>query len=167
MPPKQTEKYHVCRGRVFQQTRLFTTVMTSDWPKGLDQFGEFLLQQGLSFERRGVVPSTGDKLWQYGTSTIGVRVLAEKGTNWTVWIADIAGWPQQWYPSRYVREFLTGRVDDDWPHSNVNNGIDEQMRFVEDQWTAIVESFRDDKREETHGKLKALGEQQNRRYFGL
>jgi hypothetical protein len=49
----------------------------------------------------------------------------------------------------------------------VNNGIDEQMRFVEDQWTAIVESFRDDKREETHGKLKALGEQQNRRYFGL
>ncbi len=142
--------------------------MTSDWPSSLDQFGEFLLQNGLPFERRGVVPHTGDKLWQHGTNKIGVRVLAERGTNWTVWVADIAGWPQQWYPSHYyLREFLTGRIDDDWPHSHVDNGIEEQMKFIQEHWLAIVDCFNEEKREGTHEALKKLGENQNRRHFGL
>jgi hypothetical protein len=48
--------------------------MKSDWPSGLDQFGEFLQTQGLSFDRRGLVPYTGDKIWQYSTSKIGARL---------------------------------------------------------------------------------------------
>jgi hypothetical protein len=71
--------------------------MASDWPSGLDQFGEFLQSQGLSLERRGIVPHTGDKLWQFGTSKIGVRVVADRGVVWSARVADIAGWPQQWY----------------------------------------------------------------------
>ncbi len=56
---------------------LILTLMGSDWPSGLDQFGEFLRAQGLSFERRGIVQQTGDKVWQFGTSKIGVGVFAD------------------------------------------------------------------------------------------
>ncbi len=65
--------------------------MTLEWPEELDQFGNFLAQQGLSFERQGIVADTGDKLWQYGNSRLGVRVVADTGITWSVRIADIAG----------------------------------------------------------------------------
>jgi len=148
--------------------------MRSDWPSGLDQFGDFLKAQGLSFERQGIVDHAysgygyaSDMLWQYGTSRIGVRVVADKGTTWVVCIADIAGWPQQWYAVHALRELLTDDIDDDWPHSGENNRVGEQMKFVEEYWPAIVDSFREGKRERTHEALKRIGQEQNRRRFGL
>ena len=107
--------------------------MASDWPSGLDQFGEFLRSQGLSFERRGIVPHTVDKLWQFGTSKIGVRVVADRGVVWSIRVADIAGWPQQWYAASELRGLLTGN-DEEWP-SEPDDGIAAQRKFVEEQMT--------------------------------
>jgi len=136
--------------------------MASDWPSGLDQFGEFLQSQGLSFERRGIVPHTGDKLWQFGTSKIGVRVVADRGVVWSVRVADIAGWPQQWYAASELRELLTGN-EEEWP-SEPDDGIAAQIKFVEEHWLAILEAFGSDKREQTHTDLKVLAEQRAKRW---
>ena len=133
--------------------------MKSDWPSGLDQFGEFLQTQGLSFDRRGFVPYTGDKIWQYSTSAIGVRVVADRGFAWSVQIADIAGWPQEWYPASELRELLIG--NDAPRHSERDERIGAEIRFVEEHWLAIVEAFDSDKREQTHTRLKLLRKQRN------
>jgi hypothetical protein len=138
--------------------------MTSDWPSGLDQFGEFLQKQSLSFERRGTVPHTGDKLWQYGTNKIGVRVVADRGVVWSVRVADIAGWPQQWYAACELRELLTG-TSDVWPSAEQDDGIGEQMRFVEKHWPAIVAAFGADKGPETHERLKELAQERSKRKY--
>jgi hypothetical protein len=135
--------------------------MTSEWPSGLDQFGEFLRTQGLSFDRRGSVPYTGDKIWQYSTSKIGVRVVAERGIAWSIQIADIAGWPEEWYPTSELRELLTGSTlyPDAVPFSDDKIGA--QMKFVEEHWLKIVESFASENREQTHTALKLLRKQRN------
>ena len=135
--------------------------MESDWPSGLDQFGEFLRTQGLSFDRRGRVPYTGDKIWQYSTNKIGVRVVADRGFVWSVQIADIAGWPQEWYPASELGELLTGN-DDAWP-SERDEKIDAQIKFVKEHWLAIVEAFGSDKRTQTHTRLKLLRKERNER----
>jgi hypothetical protein len=133
--------------------------MSSDWPSDLERFGEFLQKQGLSFDRRGSVPYTGDKIWQYSTSKIGVRVVAERGFAWGVEIADIAGWPQEWYPASELGELVTGN-DASWPQE-----IDAQVKFVEEYWRAIVEAFSSDNRERTHTSLKLLRKQRNERHW--
>ena len=135
--------------------------MESEWPNGLDKFGEFLRAQGLSFERRGIVPHTGDKLWQCGTSRIAVRVVADRGFVWSVRIADIAGWPQEWYAASEIRELLTGN-DIAWP-SERDEQIGAQIKFVEVHWLAIVDAFSSEKREQTHARLKVLNQQRNER----
>ena len=135
--------------------------MVSDWPSGLDQFGEFLRTQGLSFDRRDLVPHTGDKIWQYSTSKIGVRVAADRGFVWSVQIADIAGWPEEWYPASELRELLTEN-DAPWP-SEREEKIVAQITFVEEHWLAIVAAFGSDKREQTHTRLRLLRKQRNER----
>ena len=138
--------------------------MVSDWPNGLDRFGEVLRAHGLSFDRRGFVPHTGDKLWQYSTSKIGVRVFADRGLVWSLQIADIAGWPEEWYPASELQELLTGN-DSAWSAESADT-IDAQMKFVEEHWPAIVEAFGPDKREQTHTRLKLLRKHRNERRWG-
>jgi len=133
--------------------------MTPDWPSGLDQFGEFLQTQGLSFDRQGFVHSTREKIWQYSTSKIGVRVVAR--FVWGVEIADIAGWPQEWYPASELSELLTGNDTDGL--SEGDDKIDAQIKFVEEYWLAIVDAFGSDKRKKTHTRLKLLRKQRNER----
>ncbi len=135
--------------------------MKSDWPSGLDQFGEFLQTQGLSFDRRGLVPYAGDKIWQYSTSKIGVRVAGDRGIVWSVQIPDIAGWPEEWYPASELSELLTGN-DAPWP-SERDERIGAEITFVEEYWLTIVEAFDSDKREQTHTRLKLLRKQRNER----
>jgi hypothetical protein len=135
----------------------------SDWPSGLDQFGEYLRTQGLSFDRRGFVPYTGDKIWQYSTNKIGVRVIAERGFVWSLQIADIAGWPQEWYPASELRELLTG-CDAAWP-SERDEKIHSQIKFVEEHWLKILGAFGSDKREQTHTRLQSLRKQRNERWL--
>jgi hypothetical protein len=137
--------------------------MSSEWPSGLDQFGEFLRKQGMSFDRRGSVPYTGDKIWQYATSKLAVRVVAERGFLWGVEIADIAGWAQEGYPASELRELLTS--DDSAWSSESDDKIDAERKFVEEHWLAIVEAFSPDKREETHNRLKLLRKQRNERLW--
>ena len=122
---------------------------------------ENLQTQGLSFDRRGLVPYTGDKIWQYSTSKIGVRVAADRGIVWSVQIADIAGWPEEWYPASELRELLTGN-DAPWP-SERDERIGAETTFVEEYWLTIVEAFDSDKREQTHTRLKLLRKQRNER----
>ena len=117
--------------------------------------------QGLSIDRRGLVPYTGDKIWQYSTSKIGVRVAADRGIVWSVQIADIAGWPEEWYPASELRELLTGN-DAPWP-SERDERIGAEITFVEQYWLTIVEAFDSDKREQTHTRLKLLRKQRNER----
>lgn len=136
----------------------------SDWPIGLDQFGEFLRMQGLSFDRRGFVPYTGDEIWQYSTGKIGVRVVADRGIVWSVQIADIAGWPQEWYPAFELRELLTGN-DAPWP-SGRDEEIGAQITFVKQHWLAILEAFGSDRRAQTHTLLRLQRKQRNERRWG-
>lgn len=138
--------------------------MESEWPSGLEQFGEFLRTKGLSFDLRGSVPYSGDKLWQYSTSGIGVRVIADRGFAWSVQIADIAGWPQEWYPVSELEQLLTGNETDS--PSERDKKIGAQMRFVEEHWQAIVTAFASDKREQTHTQLRWLRKQRNERRWG-
>lgn len=135
--------------------------MASDWPSGLDQFAEFLRAQGLSFDRRGFVAHSGDKIWQYSTNKIAVRVFADRGFAWSVQVADIAGWPQEWYPASELKELLTGN-DAAWP-SKRDERIDAEINFLEEHWPAIVAAFGSDKREQTHTRLKSLRKQRNER----
>lgn len=136
--------------------------MTSEWPDHLDEFGEFLVEQGLSFERKGIVPQSGDKLWQYGNSQLGVRVVADKGLVWSVRVADIAGWPNQWYAACELREMLIDEHEScsEWPREA---GIAGQIRFVEEKWASIADAFAPLKRRESHETLKQLAKRRSRR----
>ena len=74
---------------------------------------------------------SGDKIWQYSTSKIGVRVIADRGFVWSLQIADIAGWSDEWYPASELRELLTG--NDAARPSERGEKIDAQKKFVEEQ----------------------------------
>lgn len=133
------------------------------WPEGLDEFGAFLQRQGLWFQRRGVAPGSGDVIWQYGTNAIAVRWVSGHDMG-GICVADIAGWPQQWYGAAQLRDLLKGEIDDNWPHSEGDDGVSEQMKFVEEYWQAIVKSFSDGKRSETHEALKTQQLERGKRY---
>jgi hypothetical protein len=125
------------------------------WPDNLDEFGEFLARQGLTFERKGVVPGTGDILWQHGNSQLAVRVIADKGVFWSVRIADIAGWADQWYAVCELRDLISGEREScsGWTEQV---GIAGQMRYVEQHWAEIVDLFAPATRTASHEKLKSL-----------
>ena len=166
----------ILSGRYGLFTILILTLMASDWPSGLDQFGEFLRAQGLSFERHGVIPHTGEKLWQYGTSEIGVRVFADRGLVWSVQLADVAGWPGEWYPASEIKELLSGqeaaspskrdeRIKAEIKFGEESSEQDEriggEIRFVEEHWLTIVETFSPEKREQAHSRLIELRKLRN------
>src|SRR5437588_131395 len=77
------------KGASAREPRSLRRVMEINWPDGLAELGEFLKTQGLSFQRRGIVPHTHDILWQYGNDRIAVRVIADRGVVWSAQVADI------------------------------------------------------------------------------
>ena len=133
--------------------------MEINWPDGLAELGEFLKTQGLSFQRRGIVPHTHDILWQYGNDRIAVRVIADRGDVWSAQVADIAGWPQEWYDATALRELITGSMED-------GQSVSEKMRIIKDNWLAIVQSFAEQNREKTHSRLKKIRAEWAKREFG-
>jgi hypothetical protein len=122
-------------------------MVMDDWPQGISQLEEFLGAQGLSFQRSGIVAHTGDQLWQYGTDRIAVRVIADRGMIWSAQVADIAGWPQEWYSAVELKELLEGRHERVFYDASLS--VTEEMKIIEENWAAIVDAFAPHQREKT------------------
>ena len=137
--------------------------MTLDWPEGIDEFEVFLRSRGLSFQFRGRVPDSHDIIWQYGTDKIGVRVIADRGLVWSAQIADIAGWPQQWYVAAELQELV--RSAGNSPPND--NSVAAQMRIIEENWSAIVDAFAPQNREKTHTLLKGIRSERSKKWFSM
>lgn len=131
--------------------------MSAEWPDKFGRFEEFLSAQGLSCQRRETTPRYGEKLAQYGNGRIAVRILSERGVWWAE-VADIAGRPDEWYDAAIVRDLIKGRGEDVLP-------ITEQMRIIEDNWSAIADAFAPANREETHKRLDILRNERAKRRF--
>jgi hypothetical protein len=139
-------------------------MVMDDWPEGISQLGEFLRAQGLSFQRIGIVSHTGDQLWQYGTDKIAVRVIADRGMVWSAQVADIAGWPQEWYSAVELLELLRGRQESSSHDASLS--VTEGMKIIQENWAAIVDAFAPHERTKTHTRLKELRIERAKRAWG-
>ena len=134
-----------------------------NWPKGISELEEFLRAHGLSFQRSGVVPHTGDQIWQYGTDRIAVRVIADRGVVWSAQVADIAGWPQEWYSAVELLDVLRGGQESSL--YDASGSVTEEMKIIQENWTAIVAAFAPHERTKTHTRLKELRIDRAKRAF--
>jgi hypothetical protein len=130
--------------------------MNLDWPEALGAFEDFLKGKGLVCECRGTVPRYKEKLALYGNDKIAVRVLSERGV-WFADVADIAARPDEWYDAEILRYLVTGRDE--------ALSIAEQLRAIEENWVAILDSFTPVHRDETHKRLEVLRKERSRRMF--
>lgn len=131
-----------------------------NWPEGIEELGAFLRGNGLCFQRQGIVPQTHDILWQYGNDKVAVRVLADRGDVWGAHVADIAGWPQEWYSATELHEFITGQPVDDV-------SVEKQMKMIQTDWLSIVAAFTPENRERSHASLKFVRTQWAKRNWRI
>jgi hypothetical protein len=131
--------------------------MTENWPNELPTFELFLREKGLVCRRRGRIPRYGEHLALYGDGKISVRVLSEKG-QWFTEVADNAGRPEEWYDAAILRDLVQGSGEDVL-------SLAEQMKVIEDNWSAITNAFRPEHREHTHQHLGLLRKQRAKRRF--
>lgn len=131
--------------------------MNLDWPDVLPGFEQFLKKKNLVCLGRGTSPKYGEKFALYRDGNISVRVLSERG-QWFAELSDSAGSPDEWYDPAILRDLIIGPGNDVLTFS-------EQLRTIENNWSAILESFSPDRREETHNKLAILRHERAKRRF--
>jgi hypothetical protein len=131
--------------------------MDSSWPQAVFSLETFLEGAGLVRQRLEEQPVFNNRVLQYGSSEIGVRVISDRGV-WYVEISDVANRPDEWYDVAILRDFLVGPGKDVLPLAN-------QIDFVKKHWAMIVDSFSLIRVAETHARLVALKIDRARRRF--
>jgi hypothetical protein len=105
----------------------------SNWPKAITDFEEFLKNLGLRCDRREEEASFSNKLLQFSGANMTVRAVSDRG----IWFIELAGVnPQfgEWYDAAIFRDLLLGPGEDVLP-------VQEQVEFIEKNWTAICSLF--------------------------
>jgi hypothetical protein len=105
----------------------------SNWPKAITDFEEFLKNSGLRCDRREEEASFSNKLLQFSGVNMTVRAVSDRG----IWFIELAGAnPQsgEWYDAAILRDLLIGQGEDVLP-------VQEQVEFIEKNWTAICSLF--------------------------
>lgn len=124
------------------------------WPPEAGRVDEFTSWAGLRPTRHLVSGSFGDRLQEYASPTLAVRVIRDRG-QWSLDVSDREGRPDAWYDAALLRDLLGGGGNDVLT-------FPEQVAVVEQGWKEIAERFAADRREETHARLAALREQRAR-----
>jgi hypothetical protein len=131
--------------------------MDSTWPQIVAGFILFLEKAGLAFEHREERPEFDNKLVQYQSYGIGVRIVSDRGT-WHIEISDLAGLSGKWYDAGLFRDLLLGTRGGVIP-------FPDQIALVEENWPAILTRFSSEQRSDTHAELALLGEERVKRQF--
>lgn len=130
------------------------------WPPETGRVDEFTSWAGLKPTRHVVSGSFGDRLQEYASPTLAVRVVRDRG-QWSIDVSDREGRPDEWYDAALLRDLLGGGGNDVLT-------FPEQVAVVERHWKEIAVRFGADRREETHARLAALRrERMERRFPGL
>ena len=132
--------------------------MGLDWPAAIRDFEAFLQEAGLVCQRRGEDQAAfGNKLLQYGSPNIGVRIVSDRGT-WSVEIAEVVTRPDEWYDAAILRDLLVGRGEDVL-------SLSDQIKIIETSWPVLIERFCPAHREDTHRQLALLRKERSKRRF--
>jgi hypothetical protein len=130
--------------------------VNSDWPEAVADFKVFCSQAGLVCQRREEHASFGNKMVQYGSASVGLRVVSDRGI-WFVEVADFTHHPNEWYDAAILRDLLIG------PGADVLT-LPDQIEFVEMSWPQILSGFGSERNIDTHERLARLrGERLRRR----
>lgn len=127
------------------------------WPPEAGRVDEFTSWAGLKPTRHHVSGSFGDRLQEYASLTLAVRVVRDKG-QWSIDVSDRAGRPDEWYDAALLRDLLDGGGSDVLT-------FPEQVAVVEHAWNDIAVRFSAERREQTHTRLAALRTERAARLF--
>jgi hypothetical protein len=127
----------------------------SSWPKAITDLEKFLKSVGLDCERREEEASFSNKLLECSGALVAVRAVSDRGI-WFVEIAEAQARSGQWYDVAILRDLLTGPGEDVLP-------LQEQVDFVENNWSAISGRFSPSEREYTSARLALLRQERARR----
>ncbi len=131
--------------------------MDTAWPKEITEFEAFLDQAGLACQRREASEFFGDRLLQYGSAAIGVRIASDRGI-WDVLVADLSGAPDEWYDAAILRDLVLGSGEGVLP-------LADQIDFVEGKWPAIVRCIDSVNARDSHARLGLLENERVKRPF--
>lgn len=127
------------------------------WPPETGRVDEFTSWAGLKPTRHQVSGSFGDRLQEYASPSLALRVVRDKG-QWSVDVSDREGRPDEWYDAALLRDILEGGGSDVLT-------FEEQVAVVERGWKEIAVRFAPDRRDETHARLAALRQKRSERRF--
>ena len=123
--------------------------MSLNWPEAIRDFEAFLQEVGLVCKRRVEDQEAfGNKLLQYGSPNIGVRIVSDRGT-WSVEIAEVVTRPDEWYDAAILRDLLVGHGEDVL-------SLADQIKIVETNWPALVDRFSPLHQQDTHRQIARL-----------
>ncbi len=81
------------------------------WPPETGRIDEFTSWAGLKPTRHLVSGSFGDRLQEYASPTLALRVVRDRG-QWSVDVCDRDGRPDEWYDAALLRDLLDGGGSD-------------------------------------------------------
>ncbi len=118
---------------------------------------EFARRIGLKPSRNEMSASFGDRLLEYASPTLAVRVVRDKG-QWSIDVSDREGRPDESYDAALLRDLIEGRGEDVL-------AFPEQVAVVERGWKEIALRFGAARRDETHARLGVLRKERMQRMF--
>lgn len=133
--------------------------MNSDSPANILALEAFLRGEGLTLVRREgpVHESFGYMSFEWADERIIVRIVKDRG----IWLLQVADPTRQgrWPDQALMMQLMLGTTSDLVP-------LDEEIQFVQSHWSAIVDSFRIEKRAATNARLQELAKERAKRLFG-
>jgi hypothetical protein len=135
--------------------------MDLEWPEAVKQFEAFLLDQKLTERERIDFDEVhfGNKLLRYFGHEISIQIVRDRG-DWSVDVAD-TNRPSDWYFVSRLRQLFGEKGDGSPSLEDLGKDLD----FVQQNWSKILTAFSTAHREETHSKLKKIGEEYVRKTF--
>ena len=100
--------------------------------------------------------SFGNKLLQYSGPFMSVRAVSDRGAFGSIEVAGGEARSDQWYDVAILRDLLVGPGEDVLP-------LQEQVDFVEKNWSAISSRFSPPEREYTLARLALLRQERAER----
>lgn len=131
--------------------------MDSGWPKVVEELENFLKGAGLTCQQKLVdAKHFGNRLLRYESPDVAVRVVLDRG-DWWVELADGTD-PKRWSYAEVFRSLLYGCEYDAIP-------LPDQISFVEENWSVILDLLSVGRREDTQAKLEAIKDARAEKMF--
>jgi hypothetical protein len=126
------------------------------WMSTVVKLEAFLTTVGLHIEHQEESAAFGDKLFLYKEEYLKVRVISDRNV-WFVEVANVQAADSQWFDVAIIRELLFG------PGGEDVLSLEQQIDFVEGNWSAISICFGPCQWLQTSDRLSFLREERTKR----